>query len=208
MEIPMEKSDWKKTYKELYFPPSIPTVVDVPPMNYLMIDGHGDPNKVRTYQEAIEALFSLSYTLKFAIKKESGLDYSVFPSEGLWWVEDMTQFSTEDKSNWDWTMMIAQPEAVNEEWVERARADVIKKKKEFNAVKQVHFETYHEGLAVQLTHIGPYAAEGPNVARLHAFIHENRYVMNGKHHEIYLSDARRTAPEKLKTVIRQPFRKP
>jgi hypothetical protein len=108
--------------------------VDVPPLNYLMIDGHGDPNKVKAYRDAIEALFSLSYTLKFAIKKEIGLDYSVFPSEGLWWVDDMAQFSTEDKSSWDWTMMIAQPEPVNMEWVERARNEVIKKKKELNAV--------------------------------------------------------------------------
>lgn len=203
----MEKLDWKKTYKELYFPPSTPVMVDIPPLNYLMIDGHGDPNTVKAYQEAIEALFSLSYTLKFAIKKENGLDYSVFPSEGLWWMEDMAQFTTEDKSNWDWTMMIAQPEVVNVEWVERAKAEVLKKKKGLNAVRQVRLETYHEGLAVQLTHIGPYSAEGPNVARLHAFIHENGYEVNGKHHEIYLSDVRRTASDKLKTVLRQPFRK-
>jgi len=204
----MEKMDWKKTYKELYFPPSVPVVVDVPSMNYLMIDGHGDPNKEQFYQEAVEALFSISYTLKFTIKKECGIDYSVFPLEGLWWVEDMAQFTTADKSNWDWTMMIAQPETVNLEWVERARAEVLKKKKELNAVRQVRFEMYTEGLSVQLMHIGPYSDEGANVARLHAFIDENGYAVDGKHHEIYLSDVRRVAPEKLKTVLRQPFRKP
>ena len=203
----MEKIDWKKTYRELYFPPPMPVVVEVPSMNFLMIDGHGDPNKERAYQEAVEALFSISYTLKFTIKKECGIDYSVFPSEGLWWVEDMTQFTTADKSNWDWTMMIAQPETVNLEWVERARSEVLKKKKDLNTVRQVRFEMYTEGLSVQLMHTGPYSEESPNVARLHAFIHENGYAVDGKHHEIYLSDVRRVAPEKLKTVLRQPFRK-
>lgn len=201
----MEKIDWKKTYKDLYFPPSEPVVVDVPSMNFLMIDGHGDPNKEKSYQEAVEALFSISYTLKFAIKKEYGIDYSVFPSEGLWWVEDMTQFTTVDKSDWDWTMMIAQPETVNLEWVERARSEVSKKRKDLNAARQVRFEPYREGLSIQLMHIGPYSAEGPNVARIHSYIHENGYEISGKHHEIYLSNVRRSAPEKLKTVIRQPI---
>lgn len=203
----MDKMDWKKTYKALYLPPSTPVVVEVPAMKYLMVDGHGDPNTEQAYQEAIEALFSISYTLKFAIKKESGIEYRVFPLEGLWWVKDMRQFTTEDKSNWDWTMMIAQPEVVTVEWVERTRAEVLKKKKGLDAVKQVRFEMYAEGLSVQLMHIGPYAEEGANIARLHAFIHENGYEVNGKHHEIYLSDVRRSAPEKLKTVIRQPFQK-
>ncbi len=201
----MEKFEWKKAYKQLYFPPAQPVVVEVPPLHFLMIDGHGDPNKEESYQEAIEALFSISYTLKFAIKKESGIEFRVFPLEGLWWVKDMRQFTTEDKSNWDWTMMIAQPEVVTVEWVECARAEVLKKKKGLDAVKQVRFEMNAEGLSVQLMHIGPYAEEGANIARLHAFIHENGYEVNGKHHEIYLSDVRRSAPEKLKTVIRQPI---
>ncbi|MHB8805947.1 MAG: GyrI-like domain-containing protein [Anaerolineaceae bacterium] len=201
----MEKIDWKKTYKELYFPPSVPVVVEVPPIHFLMINGHGDPNKEESYQKAVEMLFSLSYTLKFAVKKERGIDYSVFPLEGLWWVKNMARFTTDDKASWDWTMMIAQPETVNLEWVERARSEVLKKKKDLNAVRQVRFEPYREGLSIQLMHIGPYSAEGPNVARLHAFIHENGYAVNGKHHEIYLSDVRRSAPEKLKTVIRQPI---
>jgi len=203
----MEKIEWKKKYKELFFPPVDPVSVDVPPMNYLMIDGHGDPNTAQAYKDAIEALFSLSYSIKFSVKKELGLDYSVFPSEGLWWVKDMAQFTTEDKSNWDWTMMIAQPEPVDGERVERARSELLKKKKELDALRQVRFESFHEGLSVQLTHLGPYAAEGPNIARMHAFIHENGYETNGKHHEIYLSDVRRTAPEKLKTVLRQPVRR-
>lgn len=200
----MEKVEWKKTYKDLFFPPGDPVLIDVPTMNYLMIDGHGDPNTVKAYKDAVEALFSLSYAIKFSIKKEMAIDYSVFPSEGLWWVEDMTQFTTDDKSSWDWTMMIAQPDPVDNERVELIRSEVMKKKKELDALEQVRFESFHEGSAVQLMHIGPYSAEGPNIARMHAFIHENGYKVNGKHHEIYLSDVRRTAPEKLKTVLRQP----
>mgnify|MGYP000966789839 CR=1 FL=1 len=200
----MEKVEWKKTYKDLFFPPGDPVLIDVPTMNYLMIDGHGDPNTVKAYKDAVEALFSLSYAIKFSIKKEMAIDYSVFPSEGLWWVEDMEQFTTDDKSSWDWTMMIAQPDPVDNERVELIRSEVMKKKKELDALEQVRFESFHEGSAVQLMHIGPYSAEGPNIARMHAFIHENGYKVNGKHHEIYLSDVRRTAPEKLKTVLRQP----
>lgn len=199
----MTKLDWKKDLKALYFPPANPVMVDVPTMNFLMIDGHGDPNVTPAYQEALEALFSLSYTIKFAIKKAGGPDYAVFPAEGLWWVEDMSKFSVEDKSAWDWTMMIAQPEPVTEEWVERARAEVVGKKG-IKAAERVRFEPYAEGRCAQMMHIGPYSAEGPNIARLHAFIEEQGCRLALKHHEIYLSDARRTAPEKLKTVLRQP----
>ena len=200
----MEKVEWKKTYKDLFFPPCDPVLFNVPTMNYLMIDGHGDPNTAQVYKDAIEALFSLSYAIKFSIKKEMAVDYSVFPSEGLWWVEDMAQFTTDDKSSWDWTMMIVQPDPVDKERVERIRSEVMKKKKDLDALKQVRFESFHEGLSVQLMHLGPYSAEGPNIARMHAFIHESGYAVNGKHHEIYLSDVRRTDPVKLKTVLRQP----
>lgn len=200
----MDKMDWKKDFKTLYFPPANPVVVDVPPLNCLMIDGHGDPNNNPLYQEAVEALFSLSYTLKFAIKKSGGVEYAVFPAEGLWWSENMEDFITGAKSNWDWTMLIAQPEPVTAEWVERARAEVFKKKG-IQAVERVRFETYHEGRSAQLMHTGPFSAEGPNIARLHAFIESQGCHLRGKHHEIYLSDFRKTAPEKLKTVIRQPF---
>ncbi|HVN55315.1 MAG TPA: GyrI-like domain-containing protein [Anaerolineaceae bacterium] len=202
----MTRLDWKKDWKALYFPPAAPVTVDVPLLNFLMIDGRGDPNTSPVYQEAVEALFSLSYTLKFAIKKAEGVDYSVLPAEGLWWVEDMSLFTTTDKSGWDWTMMIAQPEPVTAEWVEKARAEALKKKG-LEAIRRVRFEPFAEGLAAQLTHTGPFAEEGPNVARLHAYIESQGCLLSGKHHEIYLSDFRRTAPERLKTVIRQPMRK-
>ncbi len=201
----MEKFEWKKAYKRLYSPPSQPVVVEVPPLHFLMIDGHGDPNKEKSYQEAVETLFSLSYALKFAVKKEQGIDYRVFPLEGIWWVKDMRRFTTDDKTSWDWTMMIAQPEAIREEWIESAKEQVLKKRSDLGAIEKVRFEVYSEGLSVQLMHIGPYSAEGPNVARIHSYIYENGYEISGKHHEIYLSDVRRSAPEKLKTVIRQPI---
>lgn len=200
----MPALDWKKTLKSLYFPPADPVVVDVPQMNFLMIDGHGDPNTSQEYAQALEALYSLSYTLKFAIKKEAGIDYAVYPSEGLWWSENMDDFLTGNKSNWDWTMMIGQPEPVTAEWVERARAEALKKKG-LPALEQVRFEAFHEGPAAQLMHTGSFADEGPNIARLHAFIEARGCALRGRHHEIYLSDFRRTAPEKLKTAVRQPF---
>ncbi len=199
----MPALDWKKDCKALYFPPARPVMVEVPPMNFLMIDGHGDPNNNPDYQAAIEALFSLSYTLKFAIKKAVGIEYAVFPSEGLWWVPDMAEFSIERKEAWDWTMMIAQPEPVNAEWVERARAEALKKKGQ-PAIARVRFEAFAEGLCAQVMHTGPFANEGPVIANLHGFIIAQGCQLRGKHHEIYLSDFRRAAPEKLKTVIRQP----
>lgn len=201
----MDKLDWKKTHKALYFPPASPVVVEVPPMNYLMIDGAGDPNTSPVYAAALEALFSLAYTLKFAVKKGEGIDYAVFPAEGLWWSPNMDDFISGDKSSWQWTMMIAQPEPVDAERVERARADAIKKKKDLPALEQVRFERYEEGRSAQLMHTGPFSEEGPNIQRLHDFIQAQGARPTLKHHEIYLSDFRRTAPEKLKTVIRQPF---
>ena len=190
--------------KTLYNPPRKPVTIVVPPVNYLLIDGNGDPNNNPAYQEAIEALFRISYTLKFGIKKAGGEEYAVYPAEGLWWAEDMRAFTVTDKSTWDWTMMIAQPEPVTLEWVERARAEALKKKG-VEAIKRVRFETYEEGLCAQIMHLGPFSGEGPTVACLHEFITTQGGQLRGKHHEIYISDFRRTAPEKLKTVIRQPY---
>ena len=202
----MEKMDWKKDCKALYFPPADPVLIDLPPLNCLMIDGHGDPNNNPQYQQAVEALFSIAYTLKFAIKKELEIDYAVFPAEGLWWAADLAVYTTGDKSAWDWTMLIAQPDLVTADRVERARADALKKKEADLAptLRKVRFELFAEGKCAQMMHTGPYSAEGPNVARLHDFIAQQGYLRSGKHHEIYLSDVRRAAPEKLKTVLRQP----
>lgn len=202
----MARVDFKKELKHLYNPSKKEfSIVDVPAMNFLMIDGHGDPNNNPAYQEVMNALYALAFSLKFALKPQ-GVDYVVPPLEGLWWMEDMTAFSLENKDRWDWTMMIMQPEWVTAELVERVRQEVARKKNPV-ALPKLRFETYHEGLAVQIMYIGPYADEHPTIARMHAFAEAEGYELAGKHHEIYLSDPRRTAPEKLKTVIRQPIKK-
>jgi hypothetical protein len=181
-------------------------IVTVPKLNFLMIDGHGDPNTSQEYKASIEALFSLAYAIKFEVKKKFGIDYGVMPLEGLWWVEDMTKFSVDDKSSWDWTMMMMQPEYVTPDLVEAMRVQV-RKKKNLVLLSDIRFEPYVEGVSVQLMHIGPFSAEGPNIARMHAFAKEEGYELAGKHHEIYLNDFRKTVPERLKTVLRQPIRK-
>ncbi len=180
--------------------------VEVPQMNFLMIDGTGDPNTSQAYKDALEALYGLSYTLKFALKKAEGLDYKVGPLEGLWWADDMSDFINSRKGNWHWTMMIAQPQAVTPEWFAKAKEEV-RRKKNLPALDKVRLEAFHEGKAAQILHIGPYSAEGPNIQKVHAFIHQHGYRFGDpklKHHEIYMGDPRRTAPEKWKTIIRQP----
>jgi hypothetical protein len=204
----MKKVDLKKELKQLYNP-SVKEValVDVPVMNFIMIDGSGDPNTALEYQEAVEALFSLSYGIKFAVKKEQEIDYGVMPLEGLWWAEDMSHFSITNKDNWKWTAMIMQPEYVTLKMFETVRQQV-EKKKNLPALSRTRFESFQEGQSAQILYIGPFSAEGPTIERIHEFIKDRGYGFNGlvqKHHEIYMSDFRKTAPEKLKTVIRQPF---
>jgi hypothetical protein len=204
----MPKIDFKKELKHLYNPPKTFVIVDVPEMGFLMIDGHGDPNKAQAYRNAVEALYAVAYKLKFGSKKELDQDYVVPPLEGLWWAEDMDTFTVNrDKSTWDWTMMIMQPQWITQDMVEQAVRQVTKSKG-LPGLSKLRLETYHEGLSVQILHIGSYDDEGPTLARLHhEYLPQNGLVEAGKHHEIYLSDPRRTAPEKLKTVLRQPIRK-
>jgi hypothetical protein len=201
----MTKLDWKKELKHLYQPSTKEVMqVDVPAMNYLMIDGKGDPNTAKEYADAIEALFSVAYTLKFMVKKGSlDIDYGVMPLEGLWWADDMSKFTTGDKGNWLWTMMIAQPPFITRVMVDAAIEEVIRKKSPA-AISRLRFETVTEGLAAQIMHIGPFSEEGPNIARIHDFIAAGGSRLCGKHHEIYLSDIRKAAQAKWKTVIRQP----
>ena len=201
------KIDYKKELKQLYNPPKKePVIVDVPPMNFIMIDGRGDPNTAQEYKDAMTTLYPVAYTIKFAIKAQAEINFGVMPLEGLWWVPDMELFSEDDKDAWYWTAMIMQPELVSRELYEDACQNV-KEKKDPPSLDKIRFESYHEGLCVQLMHIGPYADEGPNIARMHEFAFDQGYELRGKHHEIYLSDPNRTAPERLKTVIRQPIRK-
>jgi hypothetical protein len=187
-----------------------PEIVLVPEMSFVMIDGHGDPNTSQDYEDAIEALYTLSYTLKFALKKEQGLQFRVGPLEGLWWAEDMAAFDLERKGDWNWTMMIAQPDAVTLDRFEVARAEA-RRKKQLPAIARARLERFEEGACAQILHVGPFRAEGPTILKLHAFIQEHGHSFDGnlqKHHEIYLSDPRRSAPEKWKTIIRQPFSSP
>jgi hypothetical protein len=201
----MSKIDYKKELKLLYAASAKQAVlVDVPTLSYLSIDGTGNPNTSSAYQEAVQALFSLAYTIKFALKKSSApIDYAVMPLEGLWWVDDMRQFSVARKDEWKWTLMIMQPAIVTQPIVEACRAELARKK-DLAALSQVKFAAFNEGKAAQVLHIGPFSEEGPTIQKLHAFIQANGLKLAGKHHEIYLSDIRKAAPEKWKTIIRQP----
>ncbi|HEX9006538.1 MAG TPA: GyrI-like domain-containing protein [Bacteroidota bacterium] len=203
----MEKIDLKRTLKHLYAPSTREMAfVDVPAMNFLMVDGRGDPNGSREYSEAAEALYSTAYTLKFMVKQgQAGIDYGVMPLEGLWWSDDPNDFLAGNKGNWQWTAMIMQPEYVTAELFDDGLATV-SARKTLPALSRLRFERFAEGHAAQVMHVGPYAAEGPTIQRLHGFIAEGGHELSGKHHEIYISDPGRTKPEKLLTVIRQPAR--
>lgn len=200
-----EKIDLKKTLKDLYqVSAKAPSVVEVPPLRYLMIDGEGDPNTAPAYAEAIEALFSVSYTAKFMVKKGSqAIDYSVMPLESLWWSDDLSAFRTGAKDRWKWTAMILQPDFVSDGLIGEA-VDEVRKKKMLPAVDLLRLESLTEGRCAQILHVGPFAEEGPTIERLHAFITAHS-ALRGKHHEIYLSDLRRTDPAKWKTIVRQPM---
>ena len=203
----MKKLDYKKELKQFYNASAKEVVVvDVPQMNFLMIDGEGDPNTSQAFQAAVEALFSLSYTLKFMIKKgKEAIDYGVMPLEGLWWADDMSQFSTQNEDHWKWTLMIMQPRPVTANLVNEA-IEQVKKKKDLTALPKIRFEAFTEGKAVQIMHLGPFSEEGPTIQRIHDFIGEMKFKLSGKHHEIYLSDIRKAAPEKWKTILRQPMK--
>ena len=202
----MEKIDYKKELKHLYKTSSKKVeIVDVPQMSFLMIDGEGDPNTSKSFNDAIEALFPLAYTLKFMVKKgDMGIDYGVLPLEALWWADDMSAFATGNKDEWKWTAMIMQPEFITREMVEMATKEVERKKKP-SSLSLVRFESFKEGKVAQTIHIGPFSEEGPTIERVHLCIEENGSQRVGNHHEIYLSDTRRAAPEKWRTIVRQPM---
>ena len=201
------KIDLRRELKQLYNPPAKEVVlVEVPDMAFLMVDGSGDPNTAQEYHDALNALYNVSYTLKFLIKKEMSIDYPVMALEGLWWTNNMLEFSMDNKDIWQWTSMIMHPTCVTAELVASV-CEELKQKKDLPTLSKLRFERFHEGLSAQIMHIGPYAAEKPTIEKLHAYIKEHGYEFNGKHHEIYLGDPRRAAPEKLKTVLRQPVKR-
>jgi hypothetical protein len=205
--LTMEKLDLKKQWRNLYQPPvGEITTVTAPPLTYLMVDGQGDPNTSKLFEQAVEALYSLSYTLKFSLKKNPhAIDYGVMPLEGLWWADDPRVFFQSDKSTWKWTAMILQPEFISPANVSAA-CDEVRRKKNPPALNRVRFDTLEEGESVQTLYLGPFSEEGPVIQRMHDAIHAVGKQLYGKHHEIYLSDPRRTAPAKLRTILRQPMR--
>jgi hypothetical protein len=199
------KVDFKRELGEFYAARRSPAIVEVPELAFVMIDGHGDPNTSGEYRDAVSALFSVSYAARFALKRAGVIDFAVMPLEGLWWASDMSAFSIGDKSAWDWTMLIMQPDEVTADVLADAKIRAAAKVP-VTALERLRLERFAEGLAAQVLHVGPYSAEGPAIARLHAFIAEQGRELAGQHHEIYLGDPRRSAPEKLKTIIRQPMR--
>ncbi|WEG08882.1 GyrI-like domain-containing protein [Microbacterium horticulturae] len=176
-------------------------VVEVPPLSFLMIDGRGDPNTAPAYREAIETLYPVAYRLKFFSTRELGRAYKMMPLEGLWWADDMTVFTQRrDKSRWSWTAMIAVPD-----WIDGGQVDAVRDAVSAPRIDALRFERFDEGLCVQTLHVGPYDAEGPVLEQMHdEVIPAQGLRMNGRHHEIYLGDPRRAAPEKLRTILRQP----
>ena len=213
----IEKLDYKKSFKELYLPKSKPSLIDVPEMSFIMVDGKGNPNEEGgEYQAAVELLYGLSYTIKMSKmgdnKPEGYFEYVVPPLEGLWWLNDgKKDFSNKDK--FCWTSMIRQPEFVHEEIFKWACSEV-KKKKPHLDVSKARFQKFTEGLCVQMMHVGPYDEEPKTIKEIEKYIESNNLkdVISSvradgtirRHHEIYLSDPRKTAPEKMKTILRHP----
>ncbi|MGW5052722.1 GyrI-like domain-containing protein [Actinokineospora sp. NPDC004072] len=202
----VEKYDIKKARKALYAPPSRDfAVVDVPPIQYLAVDGRGDPNTAPAYAAAVEALYGVAYTLKFAGKAQ-GRDFVVGPLEGLWRADDPSVFTKRSKDAWEWTMLISQPPWITEDMVRNA-VDSVARKKSLPALAEVRLLTLTEGTSVQILHIGPFDDEAPTLDRLHHdYLPAHGLTFNGDHHEIYLSDPRRTPPAKRRTILRQPVR--
>jgi hypothetical protein len=206
----MSPWDLVKQLRPLYAPSAKhPSIVEVPGLAFLMVDGRGDPSTSEAYQQALEALYGVAYTLKFARKKDDPeSDFKVAPLEGQWWADASAPTMGElqaDRDSWNWTMMIAVPDEVTAAEVAAAVAAAARRRS-LPAAGRLRLERFEEGLAAQIMYIGPYADEAPTIERLHAFAAEQGYELRGRHHEIYLSDPRRTAAERLKSVIRHPVR--
>ncbi|MCW3991763.1 MAG: GyrI-like domain-containing protein [Candidatus Bathyarchaeota archaeon] len=202
----MDKLDLRKELKQFYTARKKPSIIDVPEARFIAIAGRGEPGG-EAYQAALNALYSVAYTVKFNSKKQ-GRDFTVMPLESLWWWDEPVTSLTEapPREEWNWKSMMRQPDFVTDEMVEAAKVEA-KAKKGIAEVDDLVLEAFEEGLSAQILHVGPFSEEGPTIEQLHAFIAEQGYVMRGIHHEIYLSDPRRSAPERWRTIIRQPIEK-
>jgi hypothetical protein len=191
--------------RTLYRPPGDPVLVEVPPFDFVMIDGAGDPRTSSDYRTAVAALYAVSYPVVITLKRSGRPDLKVRPLEGLWWADDLSVFqpTTEDRDSWHWTLMIRQPDDVPGDVYDAAISKMAKKVGPAVAAR-ARIERFDEGLCAQLMHRGPYAAEGPDIVRLHEFAAAQGFQLRGHHHEIYLSDPRRSQPEKMRTVLRHP----
>ncbi len=201
----MKKYDLKKTYPYLYNPAPTPHIIFVPPIKFFMVDGTGNPNKSPYFDSAIQCLYKISYTLKIKIIKRDipDIDYIVPPLEGLWYMDDMRKWSVDNKDAWKWTMMIPIPEFISQTQIKQSQA--IFSKTNLANIGKLRIENYKEGICVQVLYRGSYEEEGPTIKKMHTYAKQYGYKLRGKHHEIYLSDPRKTAPEKLKTILRQPI---
>lgn len=203
----MTRYDVKRELKQYYAPKNTDwALVEVPEQRFIAIDGRGDPNTSADYAHAVEALYAVAYTIKFTSKTALGRDFVVGPLEGLWWSDRPEVFATRAKEAWQWRMLISQPDWITDDLIDEAKQAALKKKN-LPTIAEIRCERLEEGTSAQLLHVGPYDDEGPTLARLHGeYLAANDLRMSGHHHEIYLSDHRRTDPAKLKTILRQPVR--
>jgi len=192
---------------DLYRATRTPRLLVVPALRFLTVDGQGDPETSAAYADAVQALFAVSYTAKFALRKAGAEDFRVGVLEGLWWATDLEAFATGDRSQWQWRMMIHQPDEIDAELLDRVTEQVAAKK-DLPTARSLRLVTFEEGPSAQVMHVGPYDAEQPTIERLHAFLRDQGLTLTGHHHEIYLGDPRRAAPERLRTIIRQPYGEP
>lgn len=201
----MSGIDLKRVERERYAAGTEPALIEVPPLPYLMVDGRGDPNVVPAYRDAVESLYPVAYGVRKAVTAATGDRYTVMPLEGLWWTPDMADFTTADKDAWHWTLLIRLPPPAADLDVPEVIAATAAAKG-LPAGDRIRVDQLDERTAAQVLHRGPYADEGPTVARLHRWITDEGLALRGRHHEIYLSDPRRAAPERMRTIIRQPVR--
>jgi hypothetical protein len=198
------KYDYRRELGDLYAAVDHPAMVDVPPLSFLMIDGHGDPNASPTFEEGVKALYAVTYAVKFRMRSmPEGIDAAIMPLEGLWWIPEARVWDFGDKSDWDWTLMVAEPDLVTPALVAET-IEGVRTERGLPALQRMRFESLAEGRAAQILHRGPFSAERPTLERLYDFIRDEGSVPVGKHHEIYLRDPQRTAPARMRTIIRQP----